>query len=92
MLDHLSKERNAPVMAQRTKALVHRIFKFGRERGLVPLNPAKDLPKIDGNPSRDHFLTEDEIQTFYSVIDTTLDATMASVFKMILLTGQRPAK
>ena len=81
-------ERGAPVMANRTKALISKIYNFGIGRDIVEHNPAFRVPMPTKNRQRDRVLSESEIRAFWQSLDI-LDPVMAATFKMRLVTAQR---
>lgn len=81
-------ERGSPIMANRTKALISKIYVFGMGRDLVENNPAYGVPTPAKNRQRDRVLNEDEIRAFWRALDG-VDQVMATTFKMRLLTAQR---
>ena len=93
LLEEIAHKRKAPTMAKRVRALVHFLFKFARQNGYIKDNPAVDLPKFKGNPPKDRVLEIDEIKDFWTILESKkyLEP-LPSVFKMILLTGQRPGE
>jgi hypothetical protein len=56
----------APVMANRTLALVSKIFNFGVDREWLDANPAARLKKPTREVSRERVLTDDEIATLWA--------------------------
>lgn len=81
-------ERGAPIMANRTKALISKIYNFGIGRDIVDHNPCLGVPMPAKARQRDRVLTEEEIRTLWRALDG-LDPVMAATFKMRLLTAQR---
>ncbi|MEM1181826.1 MAG: site-specific integrase, partial [Acidobacteriota bacterium] len=81
-------ERGSPIMANRTKALISKIYVFGMGRDLAENNPAYGVPMPAKNRQRDRVLNEDEIRAFWRALDG-VDQVMATTFKMRLLTAQR---
>jgi integrase len=81
-------ERGAPIMANRTKALVSKIYNFGLGRDLVDHNPCLGVPMPAKAKQSDRVLSEDEIRSLWQALDG-LDPVMAATFKMRLLTAQR---
>jgi len=81
-------DRGAPVMANRTLALISRVFTFGIERGVVESNPAYRVKPPSKERSRQRVLSEEEIKAFWKALagQTPL---MAATFKLRLLTAQR---
>lgn len=80
--------RGAPIMANRTKALISKIYNFGIGRGLVEHNPCLGVPMPAKARQRDRVLSEEEIRALWRVLDHE-DPVMAATFKMRLLTAQR---
>lgn len=81
-------ERGAPVMANRTLALVSKIFNFGIDREILEVNPAFRVPKPGREEPRQRVLTESEIKDFWRWMDE-LTPLMAATFRLRLLTAQR---
>lgn len=82
-------DRGAPVMANRTRALVHRVFNFGLEEDLTDHNPAlKVKPRTDERP-RDRFLTEKEIKLLWAALPGHVSTEVGGLLKLVLLTAQR---
>ncbi len=81
-------QRGSPIMANRTRALVSKIFNFGIGRDIVEFNPTQGVPRPGKEKQRDRVLTEGEIRSLWQAFDN-LDPAMAGSFKMRLLTAQR---
>ncbi len=81
-------ERGAPIMANRTKALISKIFNFGIGRDVVDHNPCFGVPMPAKAKQRDRVLSEDEIRAVWQALDDE-DPVMATTFKMRLVTAQR---
>ena len=81
-------ERGAPIMANRTKALISKVYNFGISRDLVENNPCQGVPMPSISRQRDRVLSEDEIQRFWGALRVARPVT-AATFKMRLLTAQR---
>jgi len=81
-------ERPAPIMANRTLALVRKIFNFALGRELVDMNPCSQLERPAPSAQRDRVLTEEEIRRLWKALDAK-PAEMAAAFKLRLLTAQR---
>lgn len=90
MLDLLDAivDRGAGVMANRTLALVSRIFTFGIERGIVEANPAYRVRRPTRERTRQRVLTSDEIRRVWNA--TFFEGPlMGATFRLRLLTAQR---
>ncbi len=81
-------DRGAPVMANRTLALVSRIYTFGVERGVVEVNPAYRVKPPTRERSRQRVMTNVEIKRFWNALDR-LTPLMGATFRLRLLTAQR---
>jgi len=94
LLDNIQFNRQAPVMANRVKALTSTIFNFALRKALVPLtfaNPCTHVELPYKETSRDRVLSDDEIQALWKDLENHAEPT-ASIFRLILLIGQRPGE
>jgi integrase len=80
--------RGAPVQANRTRAVVSRIFAFAVEREIVEYNPVAGLRRPSVEQSRQRVLSDDEIRAFWTAWEVENSITSA-VFRMLLLSAQR---
>lgn len=88
LLDHIV-ERGSPVQANRTKALISKIFNFGIRRGLVEANPAYGIGNPGGQEqARDRVLSEDEIRSVWNALEPE-PPKIRAIFRLALLTAQR---
>jgi integrase len=74
--------------ADRTRALISKIFNFGIKRGIVEINPAAGVENPGPERQRDRLLSEDEIRTLWNTLESD-PARMAAIFRLGLLTAQR---
>jgi integrase len=81
-------DRGAPVMANRTRALLSRIYTFGLSRDVVEHNPVLGTEPPGEEKRRDRVLTDDEIKTLWHGLGSE-HPVIASGFQLLLLTGQR---
>ena len=81
-------DRPAPIMANRTLALVRKMFNFAIDEELLHVNPAQRVKRLAPERPRDRVLTEDEIRQVWSVLDAE-SALIASAVRLMLLTAQR---
>jgi integrase len=82
-------DRGAPVMANRTHALVRRLFNFALARGLLAISPVVKIERAPETPRKRHLSTE-EIPTFWGALDAaTCEPNIKSLFRFMLLTGRR---
>lgn len=83
-------DRGSPAMANRTRALISKVFNFGITRGIVEHNPAAHVPPPARLQSRQRVLSEEEIRELWRLLDSDLlTPLMAASFKLRLLTAQR---
>jgi integrase len=83
-------DRGSPAMANRTRALISKVFNFGITRGIVEHNPAAHVPPPARLQSRQRVLSEEEIRELWTLFDShLLTPLMAASFKLRLLTAQR---
>jgi integrase len=85
------KARTAPIMANRTKALVSKIFTWALKEEIIDSSPALSLDPPGGSEEdrqRTRKLGTDEIKLVWSSFDK-LGYPYGQLFKMLLVTGQR---
>jgi len=93
-------DRGAPVMANRTLALISKMLNFALSRDWIEANPAALIEK-NKETSRARVLSDDEIRELWTTLGETerqddagrevarLNATLNEAFKMRLYTAQR---
>lgn len=87
------KDRGAPIMANRTLALISRIFNFGIEQAIVESNPGKRIKSPGREHRRDRVLTDKEIKIFWDRLDETkINIHIKQALRLILVTAQRPGE
>lgn len=80
--------RGAPILANRTTALLSRVFRFALDDELIETSPAVRIPRPAPEQQRDRVLSDDELRRLWREFDA-LDPTMAAFYKLRLLTAQR---
>lgn len=80
--------RPAPILANRLRALLHRLFEWAIEQEHVDGNPVAHVRRPGVEKQRDRVLTEDEIRTLWQALDKQ-EPHMAAAFKLRLITAQR---
>lgn len=90
LLDGIVK-RGAPVHANRTLALIRRVFNFGIEKDIVQYNPCTAVKKPSKESPRDRVLTPAEIRAVWVELDNE-ESAVAAIVKFQFLTGQRPGE
>lgn len=90
LLDEIAIE--APVSANRTQSLLHKLFKWAKEPGrkYVSANPLTDMPRRARETPKDRVLTDDEIRKLWRALDTEPRRSIALCLQLILLTAARP--
>lgn len=78
----------APVMANRTLALVRKVFNFAIERDWLETNPCHMVKAPTKEHARDRVLTEDELRRVWKALDAE-PLHMAALLRLRLLTAQR---
>jgi integrase len=87
LLDEVAA-RGAPIHANRVLALVSSIFNWAVAKEIVPATPAVRLLKPGHEQSRDRVLEDEEVRKVWQALQPESSA-LASVFRLLLLTGQR---
>ena len=94
LLDDIQFNRQAPVMANRVKALTSTVFNFALRKALVPetfANPCTHVALPARERSRDRVLSDHEIRALWKDLENRAEPT-ASIYRLILLMGQRPGE
>ncbi|MEE8175560.1 MAG: integrase arm-type DNA-binding domain-containing protein, partial [Gemmatimonadota bacterium] len=86
LLDRIADR--APVLANRTRALLSKIFNFGIERDLVSANPVRGMSRPTKERPRRRVLTDEEIRTLWEAL-VDEPPLIAASFKLRLITAQR---
>ncbi|SIO52299.1 Site-specific recombinase XerD [Bradyrhizobium erythrophlei] len=94
LLDTIAE--TAPVSANRTQSVLHKMFKWGKQPGrkYVPSNPLADLERRGGKErKRDRVLRDEEIRTLWWGLDrdgVPAERYVCLAIRMILTTMVRP--
>ena len=85
-------DRGAPIAANRTLAVIRKMFRFGLTRDLVPHNPCEAVPAPAKEHQRDRVLNAAEIKQLWKTLENK-DLVMTSVIRQclrfMLVTAQR---
>lgn len=81
-------DRGAPVSANRTLAVVRRMFGWLVERGVIVTNPCADVKAPTAEKSRDRVLSDDELRAILRACDR-LNEPFGALIKLLALTAQR---
>lgn len=87
------KKRGAPVMANRTVALVKRLYNWAQDRDAVNVNPGGRVRPLTKEAPRERVLSNEEIQNFWHSLErlSAKPGTRAAL-KLVLTTAQRPGE
>jgi integrase len=80
--------RPAPIVANRTRSLLHKFFRVAIQFDVVASNPVADTERPGVEKARDRVLTADEVRTFWQTCDR-LSPEMSGFYRLRLLTAQR---
>jgi len=88
-------KKPAPVMANRIRARLSKIYSFAVDRDLAEVNPIASVPRYkktgkgkDVEKKRSRYYNPEEIRDLWTNFEKLNEPTQ-SVFKMLLITGQR---
>ena len=89
LLDQIAA--TAPVKANRTKSLLSKMFKWGKDRDLLSVNPIEGWTERPGGKEtpKDRVLDDDEIRLVFRKLPTS---TVGNAIRTVLLTMQRPGE
>lgn len=87
------RDRGAPIMANRTFAVIRRMFNFAAERDIVTISPCMAVKPPAPENQRDRVLTMEEIRAFWHGLDSEstngANGLIKLALKMELVTAQR---
>lgn len=81
-------EIDAPVLANRVLAYMSAFFSWCVDRDIIDISPAYGIKKPNKETSRDRFLSQTEIATFWQAC-TNIGYPWGAYGKLLLLSGQR---
>lgn len=90
LLELIAEERGG-VCANRTRALLSKVFSFGIEKERVESNPVYGVKRLYEEKPRERVLTEEELGILWPLFDR-LQPTVAAAWRLVLLTAQRPGE
>lgn len=89
LLDNIV-DRGAPIIANRTLAVIRKMFNFAVNRDIIPTSPCIGIQAPTPENRRDRVLTPEEIKAFWQGLDKTrVTAGIRLALKLQLVTGQR---
>ncbi|MGH9163771.1 MAG: tyrosine-type recombinase/integrase [Vicinamibacteraceae bacterium] len=86
LLDEIAER--APIMANRTLALVRKVFNFAIEHDWVETNPCHMIKRPAPERQRERVLSDDKIRRVWKTLDAE-HPIIAALFRLRLLTAQR---
>jgi len=89
LLGLLSVDRNKPVMANRCRTVIRRIFEISCELGVSKFNPTDSIPRIVEDSSPRPTLSLSSLRSLWSEL-INCDSVHSAIFQTLLLTAQRP--
>jgi integrase len=90
LLEKIAVERGG-VCANRTRALLSKVFSFGVEQERVEANPVYGVKRLYMEKPRERVLTEEELGTLWPLFDR-LQPAVSAAWRLVLLTAQRPGE
>lgn len=88
LLDEIA--RRAPIQANRTLALIRKLYNWGIGRDLVEANPCSQVKAPSKENRKDRVLTEEEIRVFWATLATaSMTELVRLCLKLQLVTAQR---
>lgn len=81
-----------PIMANRTLALIRKMFNFALNRDVIELSPCQNITPPGKEVKKERFLSEDEIKALWPMMTEKLTDQTNRAIKLILATGQRPGE
>jgi integrase len=89
-------DRDAPIMANRTLAIIRRMFNFAVERDIVTLSPCLAVKAPALEKQRDRVLTTEEIRVFWHGLEregmSRVDPFIKLALRLELVTAQRKSE
>ncbi len=83
-------DRGAPIVANRTLAVIRKMYNFGVQRDIVPTTPCTRIPMPAQERRRDRVLSADEIRAFWHGLDqANLARGTRLALRLQLATAQR---
>lgn len=81
-------DRGAPIVANRTRSILLRLFGWCLERGYVEASPIAHVKRPARENSRHHFLSEDELRHVWTAAES-LAYPFGPYIRLLILTAQR---
>ena len=87
LLDRIA-DRGSETMARRAYAYLHRLFKWGVARDILPSTPMADLPKTGKETARDRVLNDSELAEVWKAAGE-IGFPFGPAIRLLILTGAR---
>ena len=89
LLDKIAA-RGAPIAANRTQALLSKMFRFAIGRDIVPFSPCLEISKVAPERKKDRVLSDDEIrQHWHGILNSDMEDQTKVALLLQLVTAQR---
>lgn len=85
------RDRGAPVQANRTQSLIHTIFRWAVEEGIVRNNPAAGLRRLTQETAEGKALTDDELVRVWNAC-VAEGSIACRALQVLILTGARSSE
>ena len=81
-------ERGHGIAANRTRAVIRKVFAWAVEKDLVEVNPCASIPRLAPERRRERVLAPQEISALWRILEQEHDVTRDAM-RLLLLTAQR---
>ena len=88
-------ERGSPVMANRLRALIQKMFNFAVERDILEYNPCSGVKPLHSEKPKERALSDEEIKIVWNNLDSKdviMSQEIIQALKLTLVTAQRPGE
>ncbi len=86
------KARGSPTSANRTLAIVRKMFNWALSRDMIPSNPCAGILRPSPEKARDRVLESKELETVWKALNAAPDDLLSIPLQLILATAQRPGE
>ena len=90
LLDDIAER--GPIMANRTLAVIRKMFNFAVNRGVIELSPCQNITPPGKEVKKMRVLSDAELKILWPKMDELLTDQTNRAIKLILMTGQRPGE
>lgn len=88
LLGEIYRVREKKTLARHTRSVLHAIFEFGVDEGVLDASPCVSLGRWKKGPPRDRTLLDEEVEALLQALSREGTA-ISGLFKLLLHTGQR---